>query len=277
MMIRGNSMGRKARSAGMVAAALIAASPALADDDDPRFCPTRPSIGGSSCTTEPGRVHVEASFLDWERDDQSSQREDRIVASDLLVRIGVAAKTEVQLGWTAFGQDRTRDKESGEIETIRGTGDLRFALRQHLAGEKGKPFSAGVEAFVTAPTGKYPVGDGTWGAGVIVPVQYDLTEKVAVSFTGEADAAPNQSGSGRHFAVSGITSLRYKFSEKVTTTAEFSLERDQDPEGHETRALAAVSTAWRPTKTLQLDILAVAGLNRNSPDFRLVTGGAILF
>lgn len=261
---------------GMAASALLAAASALADDD-PRFCPTRPSIGGSSCTTEPGRVHVEASFLDWERDDQPDQREDRIVAADLLLRVGVASKTEVQLGWTAYGQDRTRDKASGAIDTIRGTGDLRVAVRQHLAGEKGKPFSAGVEAFVTAPTGKYPISDGTWGAGVIVPVQYNLTEKVAVAFTGEADAAANQSGAGRHFAYSGITSLRYKFSEKVTTTAEVSLERDQDPQGHETHALAALSTAWRPTKVLQFDVLAVAGLNHNAPDFRLVTGGAILF
>lgn len=262
--------------AGIIAGALLFATQVFADDD-PRFCPTRPSIGGSSCTTEPGRVHVEASFLDWERDDQPDQREDRVVAADLLLRLGVASKTEVQLGWTAYGQDRMRDKASGAIDTIRGTGDLRFAVRQHLAGEKGKAFSAGVEAFVTAPTGKYPVGDGTWGAGVIVPVQYNLTEKVAVAFTGEADAAANQSGSGRHFAYSGITSLRYKFSEKVTTTAELSLERDQDPAGHETHALAALSTAWRPTKVLQFDVLAVAGLNRQSPDFRLVTGGAILF
>lgn len=39
-------------------------------EDEPRFCPTRPSLGGSSCTTEPGRVHFEISALDWQRDDQ---------------------------------------------------------------------------------------------------------------------------------------------------------------------------------------------------------------
>jgi hypothetical protein len=183
----------------------------------------------------------------------------------------------VQLGWTAYGRDRTRDKASGAIDTIHGTGDLRFGLRQHLAGEKGKPFSAGVEGFVTVPTGKSPIGDGTWSAGAIVPVQYALTEKLAVAFTGEADAAANESGRGRHFAYSGITSLRYKLTEQVSTTAEFSLERDNDPRGHETHALAALSTAWRPTKVLQFDLLAVAGLNRHSPDVRLVAGGAVLF
>jgi hypothetical protein len=42
-------------------------------------------------------------------------------------------------------------------------------------------------------------------------------------------------------------------------------------------ALAALSAAWRPTKIMQFDVLAVAGLNHASPALRLVTGGAILF
>jgi hypothetical protein len=257
-------------------AALFIAGPAMADDE-PRFCPTRPSIGGSSCTTEPGKVHVEYSFLDWQRDDQADQRNDRIVTADLLTRVGVGKNTELQLGWTGFGHDRTRDKTSGAIDTVNGTGDVTFAVRQHLAGAEGKPFSTGIQAFVTAPTGRNPVGAGTWTTGVIIPVQYDLTEKLAVSFTGEADAAANESGDGRHLAYSGIAGLRYKLTDNISTFAELSLERDDDPEKHETFALAAISTAWRPIKTLQFDVSAVAGLNRASPDIRLVTGGAVLF
>jgi predicted porin len=260
----------------LVSAALLLARPAFADDD-PRFCPTRPSIGGSSCTTEPGQVHVEYSFLDWQRDDQRDQREDRIVTADFLTRLGVGKNTEVQLGWTAFGHDRTRDKTTGAIDTVNGTGDLTFAIREHLTGQEGQAFSAGVQAFVTAPTGRYPVGSGTWTTGFIVPVQYDLTKKVAISFTGETDAAANQSGDGRHLAYSGITGVRYKLTEDISTFAELSIERDNDPSGHQTIALAALSTAWQPAKTLQFDLLAVAGLNHSSPDFRMIIGGAVLF
>ena len=262
--------------AALLAAAFLPCAPAMADDD-PRFCPTRPSIGGSSCTTEPGQVHVEYSFADWQLDDQPDHREDRIVAADFLTRLGVGKDTEVQLGWTAFGHDRTRDEATGAADTVNGTGDVTLAIRQHLTGEEGKPFSVGVQAFVSAPTGRYPVGSGTWAAGLIVPVQYDLTKTVAISFTGEADAAANQSGDGRHLAYSGIGTLRYKLTDNISTFAEVSIEREDDPSGHETIALAALSTAWRPTKTLQFDLLAVAGLNHSSPDIRLLTGGAILF
>ncbi|WP_174296605.1 transporter [Sphingomonas bacterium] len=268
--------------AALATAMLLAAVPALAQDkpdgsDGPRFCPTRPSLGGSSCTTEPGHVQIEASTFDWQRDDRSDQREDRIVSADLLARFGVGPKTEVQVGWTAYGHDRTRDKTTGEIDTVNGTGDVTLAVRQHLAGEEGKPFSAGFQPFVTVPTGRYPVGAGDWSAGAQVPVQYDLTRKLAAQFTGEMDAATNQSGDGRHLAYSGIWGLRYKLTEAVNVYGELSVERDDDPSGHETHSLAAFSVAWRPTKRFQLDAQVVAGLNPNSPDIRLVTGGAIVF
>ena len=274
----------------LAALALVAAMPALAQqvpgqdqgDDDhepakPRFCPTRPSLGGSSCTTEPGRVHVEVSLIDWQRDDRSDMRDDRVIAGDFLTRIGIGSKTEVQIGWTGFGHDRQRDKQSGDVDVTNGVGDVTLALRQHLAGEEGKPFSAGIQPFVTIPAGRYPVGAGDWSAGVIVPVQYDLTKKLAVQFTAEGDAATNESGSGQHLAYSGIAGLRYKLTDDVNLIGELELERDRDPSGHETHALAAGSVSWKATKTLQLDAQAIAGLNRTSPDIRLVMGGAVLF
>ncbi|MGI4732711.1 MAG: transporter [Janthinobacterium lividum] len=268
---------RLACAAGLV----MIAAPAMAQDqdksDEPRFCPTRPSLGGSSCTTDPGHVQFEASTLDWQRDDTSDSREDRIVTADLLARVGVGSKTEIQLGWTGFGHDRTRDRATGAIDTVNGTGDVTIALRQHLAGEEGKPFSLGLQPFVTVPTGRYPIGAGDWAAGAIVPVQYDLTEKLAVDFTGEVDAATNESGDGRHLAYSGIWGLRYKLTPAVNVYGELSVERDDDPSGHQTQSLAAFSVAWRPARRFQLDAQAIAGLNATSPDIRLVTGGAILF
>lgn len=269
-------MGRYRAKGTPVALALLAATPVLAADDT-RFCPTRPSLGGSSCTTEPGQLHVEYSLLDWQRDDQPDQRNDRVVAADLLTRLGVGKDTELQFGWTAFGHDRTRDRATGAVDTVDATGDVTFALRQRLTGQEGQPFSAGVQAFVAAPTGRYPVGAGTWAAGVIVPVEYDLTRKLAVSFTGEADAAANGAGDGRHLAYSGIGTVGYKLTDTVSTYAELSIQRDDDPAGGQTIALAAFSTAWQPTKIVQFDVQAIAGLNRASPDIRLVFGGAILF
>jgi hypothetical protein len=259
-----------------VAALLTAiAAPAFAQDADPRFCPTRPSLGSSACTTEPGKVQLEMSALDWQRDDTADQREDQLLAGDLLARFGVGPSTEVQVGWTAFGHVRTRDKLTGAVSTADGVGDVTLALRQNFQHPDGKGLSFGIQPQVTLPVGHSGAGD--WAAGVVLPVSYDLSDKLNLQFTGEGDAAVDEDGDGRHLAYSGIWGLAYQLSDKVTTTAELSLERDNDPVGHETHSLAALSFAYQPRKTLQFDVLAVAGLNRTSPDVRLVTGGAILF
>ena len=76
---------------------------------------------------------------------------------------------------------------------------------------------------------------------------------------------------------SGIIGLSYQLSDAVTWTSEVSVERDDDPVGDETYVLAAQSLAWQPTKRTQLDLLAAAGLNHDTPDVRVAVGGAILF
>lgn len=269
-------MNRRVALAGSLAALFATTAAPAQDADGPRFCPSRPSLGSSPCTVQPGRVLVEASALDWQRDDNDDSREDRIIAADLLARIGVGATTEVQVGWTAFGHDRQRDKIGGAVDRIDGTGDVTLAVRQHLLGGQTDGFSLAVQPYVALPGGRYPVGAGTWAAGALVPVQYDLG-KVALQFTGEVDAAANGSGSGRHLAYSGIWGVSYELTGAVTINGEISLARDRDPEGHETHALAALSAAWQPTRKTQLDVLVAAGLNRTSPDLRLVFGGAVLF
>ena len=260
------------------AAALLVAGPAAAQEaDDIGFCPNRPSLNSSPCTVKPGHVRAEASAVDWERDDRADSREDRILAADLLGRSGIGQRTEVQIGGTAFGHDRERDKASGAVDRTNGVGDVTLALRQRLVGERSGGFSLAVQPYVALPAGRYPVGAGTWAAGGLIPVQYELSKAVALQFTGEIDAAANGSGQGRHLAYSGVWGVSIKLTDSVIVEPELSLERDRDPDGHETHALAAVSAAWQPTKRTQIDVLAVAGLNRTSPDVRLVLGGAVLF
>ena len=255
--------------------AMVATSAAA--QDEPRFCPNRPSLGASGCTTEPGQVQLEWSAFDWERDDSSDGREDSMLAADVLARFGIGPSTELQLGWAPLGRVRTRDAITGAVDTVRGVSDVRIGVRQALGPPDAKGWSLGVEPFVTAPVGKTPIGAGTWGAGVVLPATYDIAEGWQLAFTGEMDASPDEDGAGRHFAYSGIVGLGYDLSDSVTLVGEVMAERDNDPMEHQTHLATAASVAWQPGKRFQLDLLAVAGLNRNTPDVRLVTGGAILF
>jgi hypothetical protein len=254
----------------------LAAAPALADDG-PRFCPTRPSLGESGCITEPGHVHVEASVGDWERDDGPDQRRDTVLAGDFQVRVGLTDSAELQLAWTSFGHVRVRDKASGAISHADRVGDVRIGLRQNLRHPDGKGLSIAIEPSLLLPVGRAPVGAGTWGAGLVVPVTFDLSDKVNLQLTNEIDAEPNEDGGGRHLLVNEVVGLGYDLSDKLTAVAEVQLTRDVAPGNHTTQLLAAGSLAWRARRRLQLDVLVGAGLNHDAPDLRVLTGGAVLF
>lgn len=260
----------------MWAVALTTVSlPATAQDL--RFCPTRPSLGSSACITDPGHVHVEIGALDWEKDDRADTRDDQVIAGDLLARVGVGPTTEVQIGWTSFGHVRDREKATGRIDTTDGVGDVTIGLRQNLRNPDGKGLSFGIQPFVTLPTGRSPIGAGDYAIGVVLPVSYDLSDRINLNFTGEVDDAADETRDGHHVEYSGIVGLGYGMSSQVTLVTELSLARVQTQNGYETRALAAESLAWQPGKRWQLDVLAVAGLNHDSPDIRLALGGAVLF
>lgn len=266
--------------AGLLAAGLLlVAAPASAQDDPvtERFCPNRPSLGASGCVTMPGQVQVELSGVDWQRDDSGDAREDLTLFGDVTARIGVTRDSELQVEFTPLGTLRTRDKVTGAVSRKWGAGDTTIGYRYALSHPDGRALSSAIQPYVTLPTGRSGIGDGDWSAGVIAPVFWQMNEKWSLDFTGRATAAANEEGGGRHFDASGVVGLGYALTDSLTAVAEFSVERDDDPSGHVTQTLAAGSLAWQPTKRTQIDLLAVAGLNHDTPDVRLVLGGAFLF
>lgn len=258
-------------------AGLVVAAPAFAQDESPRFCPNRPSLGESGCTTQAGHVQFEMSLLDWERDTDPDARQDTILAADFQARIGVSESSELQIAWSPYGHVRTRDRGTGAIDTASRVGDVQIGYRQNLRNPDGKGFSFGIEPLVTLPVGRQPVGAGTWAAGLVVPVTYDLTDKLNLALTNEVDAAADENGDGRHFQLNEVLGLGYDLSDALTAVAELQYTRDDEPSGHSRAWLAAGSLAWQPAKRVQLWSLVGAGLNRDAPDVRVLGGYSVVF
>lgn len=254
----------------VILATLALASGAAAQERD--YCPSRPGLGTPACTIDPGKVSVETAVADWERDDQGDTRMDTVLVGDTIVRVGLGATTEAIVGWTPYGHVRERDEATGAIDRFSRVGDVTLGLKANLASPDGSGLSFAVLPYVTLPTGRMPVGAGDWGAGVLAPLTYDLTDSVNLQFTPEVDAAVNEDGDGRHFAVSGIAGIDVKLSKALDVTAEIETLRDEDPSGSTTQAFAALSLAWLAKDDLQLDLGAVAGLNHDTPDARLYAG-----
>ena len=232
--------------------------------EEPRdFCPDRPGLGTPACTLDPGRFAIELGLADWTRDG----REEEFATGDLLVRYGLTENLEVQLGWTAYTH--------GPAES--GTGDVFVAVRRNLIHPDGSGFSVAVMPYATLPVGSEGIGAGDWGAGLLVPISYELPHGFALGLTAEADAAVDEDGHGRHLAYSAILGLDLPISDAVGATVELSAGRDEDPAGHATQLLAGLSAGWTPNRDLQLDVGANFALNRDAPDVELYFGVARRF
>ena len=249
---------------------LIVATPAHAEERT--YCPARPGLDTPACTMAPGRVSVETGLADWTLEQDSSARTDTVLIGGTLVRIGLTDNVEAQIGWTPYGHVRTRDKIGGTIDSAGAVGDAMLGFKVNLHHPDGSGLSAAIQPFVTLPVGRSPLGGGDWGGGVIAPVDYALTDIFSFQFTPEVDVAVDQDGNGRHFAASGTIGLAIALSKKVSMTVEFQALRDADPSGKTWQALESTSLAWMPKDNLQLDMGAVAGLNRDAPDAELYVG-----
>jgi len=246
-----------------------------ADDQDRDYCPARPGLGSPACTMAPGKVSVEMSIADWTLDKQGSDRTDTVLIGDTSVRLGLTDTVEAQIGWTPIGL--VRERSGGLIDRATRTGDLTLGLKANLHHPDGSGLSIAVQPFVTLPVGRAPVGAGDWGAGLVVPVTYDLSKSVNLEFTPEIDAAVDQDGRGRHLAYSGVVGVGVALSDAVTLTVEEQWIRDEDPSGGTSQDLASLSLAWMARKNLQLDVGAVAGLDHAAPDVELYAGIARRF
>jgi hypothetical protein len=251
--------------------ALLAASPAAPEEKQRDFCPDRPGLGTPPCTFDPGHGDIEVGLVDWTLDRQSGSRTDTFVLGDTLVRYGLTSNMELQLAWTTLGTQRQRDP-FGHVDRSTGTGDVLIALRRNLLHPDGSDLSIAAMPYVGLPTGGQTIGAGTWRAGMLLPVTYQLPSKVQFDFTGRIEAEPNQSRHGRHLAYGGIVGVDLPVTKTLTGTFEMSVQRSLDPAGHSTPVVGAFSLAWLASPSLQLDVGANKGVSGGAPDWELYAG-----
>ncbi|NIJ35453.1 hypothetical protein FHR22_000102 [Sphingopyxis panaciterrae] len=215
---------------------------------------------------------LELGLGDWTRDTQGPVRTDTVQLGDALVRVGLTDSLEAQLGWTAYGHVRVRDRTAGAVDKVSGVGDVTIALRQNLRNPDGSGFSIALMPYASLPAGGRAIGAGDWATGLLVPMSLDLSDSVSLGVTPQVDAAADGDGNGRHLGFGTVVGLGVGLSDSLSAAGEVSLYRDRDPAGRSTEALAGLSMGWQPGKDMQLDLGVNLGLNRASPDAEVYFG-----
>ena len=188
------------------------------------------------------------------------------------MRLGLGATTEARLEWTPAGHVRTRDRPTGAVDRATRAGDATLALRQSLHQPDGSGMSVALQPFVTLPIGRRPVGAGDWGAGIIVPASFELSDMLKLGVSPEIDAAVDEDGGGRHLAYGAVAGMMADVTEKLSLSAEVEAKRDRDPADHGTEERAGLSFGWQVSDDMQFDAGSNLGLNRATPDVELHAG-----
>ncbi|MDE2404604.1 MAG: transporter [Sphingomonadales bacterium] len=270
---------RPLRSPWIFAATLaVLALPGVARADSLRsYCPDRPGMNTPPCTIDAGHPSAELSWFDWTRANDAAARTDTVLIGDMALRYGIDGRTELRLGWTAYGHVRSRDKASGTVTTASGVGDVTLGIKRNLVGPDMSGFSLALLPAVSLPAGGTAIGAGDWGAGLQAPMSLPLAGPVSLAVTPEVDAAVNAGGHGRHLAYGTAAGLAIAASTRVNLALEMSVLHDDDPAGASTSATAGVAAGLMLGKATQIDIAGEFGLDHAAPGLRLYAGIARRF
>ena len=73
------------------------------------------------------------------------------------------------------------------------------------------------------PVGRAPIGSGGWGAAMVAPVSYDLSDTINLQFSPELAWLPREEGRGNAAVATGTLGLGMMLSKACQLTTELRL------------------------------------------------------
>ena len=201
--------------------------------------------------------------------------EDFIVVGSTLVKYGLSANADIELGITPLEIDHVHGK--GVHERASGFGDTILRVKYRLTGD-GAPFEVALDPFIKIPTANHRLGNGKVEAGLVVPMDAPLGKSgLTISFDPELDILADEDGHGHHVAMTQVVNLGASLTDKLSISGEIWGNWEWDPAGTAKQYSADAAVAYDLNKDLQLDAGANFGLNRETPDIEVYTGVSVRF
>ena len=252
-------------------AALMIATPALADDD---FCALRPGLANGACTAAKGDVYLETSLADWSLTRDGGQRSYSLSLGSSALRYGLTDTTELQLSVHPFIRQIGHTPTSRDV--TQGNGDATIGAKQRLT-PKGAKLQLALNPTITLPIATNGLGAGDVEAGVSLSADLPLSKAWTLTVMPQANWLADGDGHGHHGQALIAGSIAYQLDQQASLALDAQLARDWDPAGAQTHAIIGPSLAWMASKRLQLDLEVDHGLTQGDPDLELIAGFAARF
>jgi hypothetical protein len=236
------------------------------------FCTDRPTKSTGPCTVDAGAWQVESDIFNDTFDSIDGVTTTTELFTNPTLKLGVTNTLDLEINLAPYEQVAARDR--GVTKTFSGVGDLFLRAKWSLVGDDGGNFGLALVPYVKAPTAPLGVGNGVTEGGLIVPIQFNLSNNLQVLFDPEVDLLADAVGSGRHPNVIDLISLSYPATKTITLSAELWGDVNFDPTGTVTQASFDLGAAWIPARApnLQFDGGVNLGLNSATPGVQAYVG-----
>lgn len=235
------------------------------------ICTDRPTKSNNACVVETGHFQYETDLVNGSRFDLNGSRTDTYLLTNPTLKYGLAKDIDIEVNWTPWVIVHSRDN-TGAKTTLRGVGDTYLRVKWNFLNTEDGKLSATLLPYVKAPTAKQGIGNRATEGGVLVPINYKLTDEITLTTVPEFDALKDSDGSGRHLNTSQLINIGYSLPNNVTLYGELWGSWNFDHVATVRQYSADVAVAWGLSKLLQVDAGMNFGLNRNTPGVQAYLG-----
>lgn len=230
----------------------------------------RPDTTESPITVDAGHCQIEASFLDYNRDQSQGTKTDTWTAGAVNLKVGLLDRTDIQFVFDAHTNAKTTT--AGASSTANGISDLTIRLKQNLWGNEGDTRTAfGLMPWISAPTGSDDLSADKYQGGMIAPLAFGITKRVAAAIMLQADALWNDAAAQYYVEWTHTATCGFEITDALGMFTEYVGQNDSGTASNY-RASANIGLTYALNDNLILDTGVRLGLNEAAEDFGWFAG-----
>ena len=259
-----------AAGAILLASASAALGQTSADTPDstlPAICTDRPTKSNYACTVEPDHFQYEADIANYATYNAGGVTTQTWIAVNPTLKYGLTPDIDIEANFSPFVSVHSHE-QSGAHATVTGVSDLYLRMKYAFANIDDGAFQATLLPYIKVPTAKLGIGNEAVEGGLILPVNYKLSDTVTLTTVPEIDFFKNALDDGRHANTAQLINVGWALPGNFTLYGELWGDWNFDPTGTVTQLSADTALAYGVTPYLQLDVGLNVGLNKNTPDLQ---------
>lgn len=222
-----------------------------------------------------GALELELAWM-FARDERGGVREEEHEAPETLIRIGLAKRVELQLGWNGY----QRSEVSGTERSVSdGVGDAELGLKLAVHDSESGPQVA-LQVSTSLPVGDGEVSSDGYDPELRLAIAHELHDGISLSYNLGAARESEPEGDEEELAFATIalgrdfTPTLGVFVELFGETPLDSEDEEEGDEGGERETALSIGAGltWLMVESLQLDLAAGLGLNDAATDWFFTLG-----